>query len=294
MFAPAFGIRRTYYLRPGTQDVAFGPLEPEYRTYLEELNKWYKEGLFTDNSITSDGALTDANIIADLAGSWKALTNNWEKYLDNLRQTNPSADFIPVSWPAGRDGNRYTDRTELNNHVDKEKTIVTTACANPVAAAKLLDYMYSEEGGMLLGWGLEGLSYEMVNGSPVFIEFEPGAVPGRSYYVKPHVTYPKYGYTEPWSKTFNPLRIVAAEKWAGNVSTDLIYPPYILFSQDETNTITDINADVGSYITDMTNKFITGEEPLSNFDTFVSNVEKYGISEIIDIYQLNLALFNEK
>lgn len=294
MFTPAFGIRRTYFLKPGTQTVAFGPIEPEYREYLETMNKWYTEGLVTDNSITSDGSLTDANIVADLVGSWKALTNNWEKYLDDLRQINPNADFIPVDWPTTKDGKRYTDRTELINHVDKEKTIITTSCKNPMAAAKLIDYMYSEEGGHLLAWGFEGVTYEEVDGKNQLIAFEKDADPVRHYYIKPHVTLPRYGFTEAWAQTFNPQRIVAAEAWSKNVDSSLIYPPFLVFSQEDTNRINDINNDMGSYINDMTNAFIDGSEPLSNFDTYVENVKRYGVEEIVEIYQRTLDDFNAK
>ena len=32
-------------------------------------------------------------------------------------------------------------------------------------------------------------------------------------------------------------------------------------------------------------RFITGEEPLSNFDTFVSNLKRMGIEEALSVYQ---------
>src|SRR5690606_21088359 len=43
---------------------------------------------------------------------------------------------------------------------------------NPEIVIKWLDYIYaSEEGSRLLQYGVEGLSYEMVNGEPEFTDF---------------------------------------------------------------------------------------------------------------------------
>lgn len=294
MFAPAFGILNSYYVDPQTKTVKFGPIQPQYKEYLETLNKWYKEGLITSNSLVTDGKLTDSDITSDLAGSFKALTNAWEKYLPTLQKVNPKAEFVPVAWPKTKDGISYTARTELNNHVNKEMTIITSSCKDPVAAARLIDYMYSEDGGFLLSWGYEGKSYEVVNGEKQFIKYPKDAKITAATYAKPHVAWPKYGYQDAYAANFNPVRITAAKAWAKDVNTDLIYPPYLVFSQEESTKIAEINADMGTYITDTVNKFIEGSEPLSNFDTFVENVNKFKIDEIIKIYQANLDAFNSK
>lgn len=294
MFTPAFGILNSYYVDPKTKKVKFGPIQPEYKTYLETLNKWYKEGLITSNSLVTNSKLTDSNISADLAGSFKGLNNAWEKYLPALQKVNPKADFVPVAWPKTKDGISYTPRTELNNHINKETTIITSSCKDPVAAARLIDYMYSDEGGFLLSWGIEGKSYQVVNGKKEFIQYPEGAEITAATYAKPHVAWPKYGYEDAYAANFNPIRLFASDAWAKGVNTDLVYPPFIVFSKEESTKIAEINSDIGTYITDMTNKFIEGSEPISNFDTFVENVKKFNVDEIIKIYQTNLDAFNSK
>ena len=47
---------------------------------------------------------------------------------------------------------------------------ISTACKNVEAAARLLDFSYGEEGHMLVNFGIEGVSYEMVNGNPEYTE----------------------------------------------------------------------------------------------------------------------------
>jgi len=47
---------------------------------------------------------------------------------------------------------------------------ISTKCKNVEAAARLLDYYWSEEGYMLNNFGIEGTSYTMVDGKPVYTD----------------------------------------------------------------------------------------------------------------------------
>lgn len=299
MFAPAFGFRRTYYLDPETKKVKYGPIEPVYKEYLETLHKWYMEGLITDNSLTPNGKVTDTHITSDLAGSFKGLDNAWEKYLPTLKEKNPNADFVAVPWPATPDGRVYTDRTELITHTTKETTIITTNCKYPEVAATLIDYMYSDEGSFLLSWGIEGITFDYVDGKPKFKEFETQSVFANKQadslfnYVRPHWSVPKYGYMEAQLQGYSPVRQQANKVWV-KVSSDLVIPPSITFTEEENNKILDYSDEIGTYVSDMFIKFVTGEEPLSNFDTYVETLKKKNIDEIIQIYQNALDRYNAR
>jgi putative aldouronate transport system substrate-binding protein len=297
-FAAAFGVATRYFVRPGTGEVAFGPLEPGFREWLEEMNLWYREGLIGDNSITPNNSLTDSNIVAGLSGSWLALTNNWERFIDDMRQADPGADFIPVPWPLTPDGHRFTPRNELARHDHRYRTVITTNASDEqaIAIARLLDMMYSDEGSFIMGWGIEGVSWEMVNGEPSRINFEPGVEPPRHFYVRPHAAAtPRWGHMLPWYENFNPLRMIAARVWgAADVSSELVFPPFIQFNAEETAVIQGINSEMGTFLQDMTNRFITGEESFGNYDAFVEQVRRFGVEDAIEIYQRNLDAFNSK
>ena len=44
---------------------------------------------------------------------------------------------------------------------------ITTSCKNIEAAARLLDYAYGEEGHLLANFGIEGVTYEMIDGPDI-------------------------------------------------------------------------------------------------------------------------------
>lgn len=293
LFAPAFGVRNTYYLDPETREVKYGPIEPQYKDYLATLNKWYSEGLIGNNSIVSDGDVTDNNITSDLTGSFKGLDNAWDKYLETLQEKSPNADFVAVPWPATSDGKVYTDRTELLSHINKETVIITTSCEHPDVAAKLIDYMYSDEGSFLLTWGMEGVNFDYVDDKPVFREYD-GETDSLAAYVRPHLSLPKYGNVEAHLAAFSEERIDADRVWA-QAASDLIIPKMISFTEEENNKIVDYNEMQAQGDEDIMAKFITGEEPLSNYDAYVETLKKkYNVEEIIEIYQDALDRYNAR
>ena len=51
-------------------------------------------------------------------------------------------------------------------------------------------------------------------------------------------------------------------------------------------------ADIETYVDEMDMKFITGREPIENWDTYVAKVKEMGIENVIGIYQEALDAWN--
>lgn len=283
MFELAYGIRPTNYRDPKTDKVVNGLINPIFKEYLTTMNRWYSEGIVGKNTITNDGKATDTEILNDICGSFKGLDNAWTKYLPNIQKKNPSASLVAVPWPKGDAGKSYTERTELVTHISQEVTGITSKCKYPEEAAKLLDYMYSEEGQNLMCWGIEGKSYKTENGKKKFIEFAPD---DNSFgkYVSPRANWPKFGASDAYMQLSTKDMVASGETW-GKADTSLLLPAGITFTQEENTRLAEINSEMANYSTPIINKFITGEEPLSNFDTFVETLKKLGIEESIKINQ---------
>ena len=56
-------------------------------------------------------------------------------------------------------------------------------------------------------------------------------------------------------------------------------------TQDQHNAAVGAESDIGGYIAEMQMKFITGEEPLTNFDNYLDTLKKMGIEDLIAVYQ---------
>lgn len=283
MFELPFGIRGTFYRNPKTDKVAYGPIEPIFKDFLTEMNKWYKEGLFGGQVFTNDTKVVDSEINGDLCGSFKGLDNAWSKYLPNIQKKNPNAYLVSVPWPTGVAGKPYTERTELVTHINQELTFLTSKCKYPEEATKLIDFMYSDEGLNYTCWGVEGKSFTVENGQKKFI---PELIANNELgkYISLGTSWPKYNGGDAYASLLSKDQISARDTW-GKADTGLLLPAGLNFTDEESTRLNEINSDIGNYGTDMFNKFISGQEPLTNFDTYVETIKKMGIDEAMKIYQ---------
>lgn len=287
-FAPAFGVLNTFCVKPdGT--VAFGPMESEYKTYLETMHKWYAEGLLGPNCLIHSEAWKTENIVNGLTGSFAGLDNAWRYYLPGMQENDAAAAMSPVAWPQDAAGARYTPREDVAGHMATTVTVITSECKNPEAAVRFIDYMYSEKGSNLLTWGVEGKSYTVVDGQKQLTELALTPDPEKGWlllyeYAIGHASFPKYDGEAVVLASYPEEQLIAEQTWA-DASTALIYPPYITMSVEDKAYCDSVMDDAANYITEMEVKFITGEEPLSNYDAFVAQLDRMGVTKALDIYR---------
>ncbi|MBQ2929721.1 MAG: extracellular solute-binding protein [Clostridia bacterium] len=308
LFMPAFGIQNGWYVDPETGKVAYGQYTEKYKAYLETMAKWYAEGLlqniYTDE-VGTLAASADPNIYADLAGSWKGLSNYWEQRLPQVLEKNPNADFVAVQWPQYVNGNGefYADRYGMG-YGDRYSAVISTDCKNIEAAARLIDQMYTEEGTNCTTWGTiegdpinpewtgghgtytvdeNGVKHETEWANQMTENFYDGAFANKYRYAMSHVSFPRWGAADYLAATREEHYVNSAMMWA-KASNALEYPNAITLSTDAQKAVAEID-NIGTYISEMTCKFITGVEPLTNFDTYMDNLQKMGIDNLVALYQ---------
>lgn len=303
LFTPAFNIMNGIYIDPETGKVGYGEYSKNYKAYLETMSKWYAEGLiknvFDDvgNVVGSD--VGDQNIYADLSGSWKGLSNYWEQRLPQLLTKNPNADFVAVPWTISAIDQQsvYGDYSTMN-YIDRVTTCISVDCKNIEAAARLIDTMYSAEGCTLLTWGVEvdengeNGSYAIDDQGKKYVpewsrtaeQYYDGMFPRQFRYAMSHIAFPRFGGMDYTAATREETFINASALWS-KCDTALAYPASIVLSTDEQKAATAALDDINAYIQEMFVKFIKGEEPLTNYDNYIDNLQKMGIENLIAAYQ---------
>ena len=314
-FLPAFDILSGAYIDPDTGKVGFGEYTQNYKEYLETMNKWYSEGLVKD-IWTEEGGLAgadakDANIIADLAGSWMGLSNYWEQRLPQLKEKNPDADYIAFPWVEDAQGRVFACDYNIS-YGDRFTTVITVDCKNVEAAARLIDAMYTEEGTNCTTWGIldgdpiltgrddtawtkgngtytvdeNGVKHETEWANLMTEDFYDGtgAFANKYRYAMSHVSFPRWGAGDYLASTREQHYVDSAKLW-GEGSNALEYPAAIVLSVDAQKAAAPQVDEINSYISEMTQKFIKGEEPLTNFDNYMDQLQKMGIEDLIAAYQ---------
>lgn len=295
-FTAAFGILDDICIKDGK--VVFGPIQQEYKDYLNTMKLWYDEGLIGKDSLAASDFWMRENIIGNVTGSFKGLDNAWSVYLGKLQEKNEAAQLAAVPWPMDKNGVKYTVREDMATHLNQEITIITSNCKYPEKAVELIDFFYSEEGETLMQWGIKGETFEVVNGEKRILEeaLVTDSESGRSLYYQttiPHLGYPKYSGEVVIHQLHSEEWLEAELVWA-DADTSLIYPPSIIMSQQEAAIVNELLKDINYYVNKMQLQFIAGLEPISNFDNYVEVIEKMGIKEIIEIYQKNYIIFQKR
>ena len=142
---------------------------PEYLEWLLVLRQALEEGLMSSDQFSDDDAFVQerlslgtyfAYISSNVFGVGAALMNN------DARGTNQT--YIPVSGPRNSNGDRHTfPAGGLNGWT---QTFVTRGTVDPQTAMQVVTYFASDHGNLLFAFGVEGETFEWVDGLAVMNE----------------------------------------------------------------------------------------------------------------------------
>lgn len=286
-FVSAYGIELGFYQDDGV--VKNGFYEPAYLDFLTEMNRWYNEGLIDPDFAATDSTLFEAKASGDLVGSCIGFASGTiGKYNTILQNNNPDALYVGAPYPVLNKGD-VSESGQYRFPFSDTGTVITNACEHVEEACRWLDYQYSEEGNRLMYWGVEGVSYNMIDGKPRFIDSILSGERGFSIDVAqysmasiggPFVQDPE-GVAQ--SNENTPVVYDAGITWTLPEYPHIIPP--LDFTAEESDRNASIMMDTNKYINQMLAKFIMGVEPLDRFDAYLEELKSYGMEESIQIYQ---------
>lgn len=291
-FSGAYGlVRDTFCVKDGK--VVYSPADPAYKDFLAEMAKWYDEGLIDSDFAATDNASAKSLITTDVVGAYfGSLAGNLGGYNSALKEVVPDGQIVGAPWVKAADGVGYQQEAEHAKALTGAGTVITTACKDPVAAVKWLDEHYSEAGSLLMTFGIEGQSYEMVDGKPVLTDEILNNPEGLTYDIalakyamKPntweamddtYAIYSQYNLQSDVQKAANNL-------WAEG-DTGILMPPVSL-TVEESSEFSKIMNEITTYVSESVVKFVMGQTEIDEFDTFVENLKGMGIERAVEIEQ---------
>lgn len=222
-------------------------------------------------------------------------------------EADPESTFYPVGVanPVQQEGQKLY-YFQANYPYVNAGAAVTTSCEDVETAVKLLDYCWSEEGERLVNWGIEGESYEMVDGWPQFtdqiINNDLGLSPSQAHaqYRQLNGPFPMDHWQRLVSKTDHFLEegevdenIASLNLWAKNGVQPAGLPSTTILSEESADYASKFN-EISTYVDEMYSKFIMGQESLDNFDAYIENLNKMGIDDVIATQEAALARYNSR
>lgn len=297
-FCTAWGVVDDFYTDPEDGGkVHYGPIENGYKDALTWLNSMYEKGYIDPEIITIDGSAFSAKLAQNMVASYRGyLGGSLATQNTTMPETVPGFRVDAAVPPKGPEGHQIQTALD-SNPVGVAGASITTACKNKERVAEWLDYMYSEEGIRLMNFGVEGKTYTLEADKPVFNDFVLKNPDGLS---------PKYAVGTfsfivgdcpsvsalALSEQIDDESVVTAKKNAiipfVESSQKYILPKTLTLSSEQDEIRRTAMADIDTYVDEMVVKFITGREPLSNWDAYVAKVKSRNIDDVIAVYQAAL------
>jgi putative aldouronate transport system substrate-binding protein len=286
-WASAFGVIQGFCMKDGK--VTYGPIEEGFREYLTTLSEWYAQGLIDPDFASTDGTSFAAKATGDVGGAWIGrVSGTLGNYISARSGDGTDFSLTGLPWAQTADGHSYNIRSNMLQTCSGDATVITTANKHVEESMRLLDYIYSPEGTLLFNFGIEGESYVMQDGHPVYTDritnnpdglsishaIASYAMAASSFSMIQHIDY------------FNQTLVYEQQKQAvrawGQSEVSLLVPP-IIRTTEEHEKYTQIMTDIDTYVAEWATKTIMGQIPLDDYDKYVDQIYKMGIEEAIAI-----------
>ncbi|MDF2670264.1 MAG: extracellular solute-binding protein [Paenibacillus sp.] len=263
----------------------------EYKSMLDFLKKLYDEGLLDPEFITD----TDASWTAKMTTSNKSfVTFDWigrlDSFANQVKATTPEYNLRYAN-PVGPTGNVRT-LPQISNF----GTVVSNG-KNKETALKLLDYLTSPSGSLLLSMGIEGETFKLENNKPVYPELKDVPLVDikvletkygmwlEGMYFRPDKRSVYFAYTEKEQEAQD--KINKAKKYEP-------LDPLLKFTDDETKTIADLRASLDKAANEFATKYVMKKESgEAQWKEWQQTAEKLGSQKIADAYNAAQKRFTE-
>jgi putative aldouronate transport system substrate-binding protein len=259
------------------------PFVPEFKQMLAYLNRLYTEGLLDKEYLVTNTKQWEDKILNEIGFMTPDNYSRSAFFTDAGSQTNPAFDFVGAAPTINYMGERKV--WGFSNIWEHSSASITRACKYPDAAMKLFDYCFSPQGKMLISYGIQGKTYDLVNGK---VKYKPEIAAAQLSGLV--TTEREYGIGKLYGmagivigdmdETTNKQLRETVEK-SEPFSVEV---PYLTYRMAQLDRVKSLEATIVPLVDTEGNKFIMGVRPLSEYDKFLEELKKAGAVELEQIY----------
>ncbi|MCI3920765.1 extracellular solute-binding protein [Paenibacillus sp. TRM 82003] len=285
-FAGAYGVMGNFYVENGR--VKYGYMEPGYRSYLETMSRWYREGLIDPDFAVLDLETVDQKLTTGFSGA----TFGWQAYIEKYRfataGSDPTARYVAAPYPASAKG-RTPKFGQLDNaYAGTSSAAIKATTKHLEAAVRWLDYGYSEEGSLLNTYGIEGVTYTMEDGKPKYTDLvlnhSEGLSSDQVMLQYAHQTnFPMIQRDAELEWRFEETNR-ALEVWRATKHEEYLLPP-ITPTAEEANELSALMDDIAPFVKDAELRIILGVDSIEAYDEMTAQLKRLGIERVLEIKQ---------
>ncbi|MBQ9269391.1 MAG: extracellular solute-binding protein [Oscillospiraceae bacterium] len=281
--------------------VKFGPQEEGFREYIRLMADWYAEGLIYRDFVSYTSS--DSQPPSDLIANGKC--GVFSQTLDSFHQYDESAEGFSIRGipDIRREKEQSLHFVSAPMGVSNIVLCVSSACENPEVVLQAFNYDFTEEGILLMNYGVEGESFEYdESGTPqltdaVLHSFLPDVSLALCYYTGTDMNA-YCGVTDNarnWM-FYDDAQMGASKMWENKGTDDTAYnfPALCSMNTEETEQYNTYISDLNTYIFECALRWITGGEDVDDaWEGYLSTLESMGVEKVVAAEQLALDRYNE-
>lgn len=164
---------------------------PNYRAFLQTMRDLYAEGLLDKEYLDRNNELNERNLKAAMAND---LVGCCFTFMNNMHDVDAieGAQYIYMAPPIGPSGTQKQPGRGYAYGNSNAAAITVAAKDKAIDLLKYFEWVYSEEGQRVFSFGIEGVSYDMVDGVPTLrpeftVDFPTYRAWGMNYQPVTHV-----------------------------------------------------------------------------------------------------------
>lgn len=276
-------VQGTVGVNPKTDRYEFSGYDPAFAEAVQYMNKLFSEELL------------DPEFVLAQSNQWEERLLNGKSYFtwDNRvradqfttkgQEINPAydMDFIPLITAPAKEPALFANPEILPNTA----IAVSSKTKHADVAVRFIDFLYSEQGAMLTNYGIEGVTYDIVEGKPVIRKeigdnasgIDPAPTLRRDY----GVVYDGFRFD---TRPYQPQRSERYLKGSAMYTEYLLPSPTVIVdTEEEGERKKDMKVNLDKYFEQELTKFIMGSNEINEetINAFLEGCKKLKIDEYL-------------
>lgn len=269
--------------------IQYGRYSDQYKVAIKGLSQWFSEGLI-DPEIYTRGGQSREQLFSENNGGcihdWIPSTTGFNKSMKDVVDGFYLTGFLPVA-----DVNGDVWEVSSRQRMEGIGWSISSACKDPVTAIKYMDFWWTDTGRRLSTYGIEGDTYTLVDGQPVFTDKVLKSGTSVNDYMRSHggqvnvIAYLHDASYENQMMADPGPEVTKMYADAGVVYTRNKNVPTLSFTEEELDVITSKLPTCVTYMDEMQTKWtFDGSTIDDTFDSYMDTLKGMGMDDVLAAY----------
>lgn len=270
--------------------VGIGSYSEEYKDAIKEASRWYAEGLIDPEIFTRDITARETLFSANNGG----VTHDWlpstSAYNRTMQESVPGFKLVGMLPPTDVNGDRW--EVSSRDRLTGNGWAISVDNEHPEESMKYMNFWFTDTGRRLTTYGIEGETYNMVDGKPVYVDsLLNGDVATNIQIMRMGGMIEQIAFLHDDSYENFTMSEEGAEAKEMYLSSGVLgakYPkiPALSFTEEENELISSKYPACRAYMLEQLQKWtFDGSTIDSEFDDYMSTLSEMGMDEIVTVYQ---------